>query len=232
MKIYYFNPSRLRLGSFLSRAASKSSDASKVLDAGAGEGYYRKLFKQGSYWAVDFGKVKKAYGKIDVISNLAPLALKSGYFDIVICSQVLEHVPDPKMVLSELNRVMKPASELWISVPFYFPEHELPFDFFRYTQAGIASLLESTGFNIEEIEWLEGYHGTVSYQLYLACKELPFYPWDYPKQYVGWLVLLPMIVIKPTLLLLSYFFACLEVWSGKYVKGGHCKNYSILAVKK
>jgi SAM-dependent methyltransferase len=50
------------------------------------------------------------------------LPFGSGIFDAVICSEVLEHIPDDKNVLREIHRVMKPGSILALSVPRYFPE--------------------------------------------------------------------------------------------------------------
>jgi SAM-dependent methyltransferase len=54
--------------------------------------------------------------------NALHLPFGSGVFDAVICSEVLEHIPDDHGVLQEIRRVMKPGTLLAISVPRYFPE--------------------------------------------------------------------------------------------------------------
>ena len=86
---------------------------------------------------------------------------------------MLEHLPEPLRVIEELGRVLKPGGTLWLSAPLFYAEHEKPYDFFRYTQFGLRQLFEDAGFEIVEIAWLEGYFGTLSYQVRVAGKALP-----------------------------------------------------------
>lgn len=46
------------------------------------------------------------------------------------------------------------------SAPLFYEEHETPYDFYRYTQFGVRHLMETTGFVIERLDWLEGYFGS------------------------------------------------------------------------
>lgn len=55
-------------------------------------------------------------------SDITALPFPDGTFDLVICSEVLEHVPDHRAALAELVRVLKPGGDLVISVPRYYPE--------------------------------------------------------------------------------------------------------------
>jgi 2-polyprenyl-3-methyl-5-hydroxy-6-metoxy-1,4-benzoquinol methylase len=55
-------------------------------------------------------------------SNACQLPFADATFDKVICSEVLEHVPDYHMFIAELVRVLKPGGKLALSVPKYFPE--------------------------------------------------------------------------------------------------------------
>lgn len=50
------------------------------------------------------------------------LPFKDRSFDKVICSEVLEHLPDPNSCLKEINRILKPNGEIAVSVPTYFTE--------------------------------------------------------------------------------------------------------------
>ena len=63
--------------------------------------------------------------------------------------------------------------------PLFYAEHDLPYDFFRYTQFGLTRLLEGAGFTGVEVEWLEGYFGTLAYQLSFAADNLPRDPAAY-----------------------------------------------------
>ena len=54
--------------------------------------------------------------------DVTRLPFKSNSFDLVICSEVLEHIKDDKKAVSELVRILKPGKILSVSVPRYWPE--------------------------------------------------------------------------------------------------------------
>lgn len=164
------NPSRDKLQNFVYEASMSLRANSLVLDAGAGEGMYQHLFANMQYFSIDLCKVSKAYGRISAISDLSKIPFQSNSFDAVICTQVLEHVNDPAAVLNELNRVLNPNGTIWLSAPFFYEQHEIPYDFYRYTQFGLTHLLEKTGFKVKRLEWLEGYQGALAYQLNSAAQ--------------------------------------------------------------
>ena len=63
------------------------------------------------------------HGRWDLgISDITALPFPDNTFNLVICSEVLEHIPDHKTAVKELVRVLKPGGELVVSVPRYFPE--------------------------------------------------------------------------------------------------------------
>ena len=105
---------------------------------------YRSLFDHVTYESIDFCKVDKEYAAPTYIGDATAIPVSDGRYDfLVLMTQVLEHLPDPVKVLCEVNRVMKPASTLWLSCPLFYQEHEQPYDFFRYTQFGLRHLLGS-----------------------------------------------------------------------------------------
>jgi SAM-dependent methyltransferase len=168
------NSSRVYLHRFLSRAGARVRPGERVLDAGAGRAPYRKLFAHARYETADFLAVEgKRYAQPDYVCDLAAIPTEDGRFDHVLLTQVLEHLPDPGAVLDELHRVLAPGGTLWLTAPLFYAEHEQPYDFFRYTQFGLRRLLDDAGFEVEELDWMEGYLGTLSYQARVMSRALP-----------------------------------------------------------
>lgn len=123
-----------------------------VLDAGAGRGTWSKtvLKTAAAYESIDLaprGGHRPAWtGDIAAMPEVP-----NDRYDTVVCRQVLDHVPRPWRVLAELHRVMKPGGTLLLSVPHLSRRHELPHDYFRHTQEGLASLLADAGFEALEV---------------------------------------------------------------------------------
>jgi 2-polyprenyl-3-methyl-5-hydroxy-6-metoxy-1,4-benzoquinol methylase len=56
------------------------------------------------------------------VSDIECLSFRDSRFDLVVCSEVLEHLPDQNAAISEIRRVLKPGKILALSVPRYLPE--------------------------------------------------------------------------------------------------------------
>jgi len=229
-KLWKVNSSRKYLFDFAQRAAASLPNAAWVLDAGAGDCPYKSSFTQFRYDATDLCQVEKSYGKLSYLCDLKNVPVPSNCYDLVFCSQTLEHVPDPIKVLDELGRVLKPGGHLWLTAPFFYEEHEAPFDYYRYTRFGLTQIIQNAGFSIESIEWLEGYFGTLAYQLKSAAKDLPMNPREYGPGPYGWLIIGPVGLLKIIFAVSGLFFMWLDMRS-KHVSSGHCKNYAVIAVK-
>jgi SAM-dependent methyltransferase len=75
-------------------------------------------------------------------------------FDVVLCEQVLEHVPDPLAAVKNLYRLCRPGGTLLVSTPFLIRVHPSPDDFWRFTESGLRRLLEWGGFDrVEVASW-------------------------------------------------------------------------------
>ena len=83
------------------------------------------------------------------------------HFDIVFCTEVLEHVPEPAELLGEVHRVLKPGGVIIMTTPFLVPLHEEPYDYYRYTRHGIIHLLSKAGFVRAEVRPLGEYFAVV-----------------------------------------------------------------------
>ena len=78
--------------------------------------------------------------------------IKQEEYDTAACFEVLEHVPDPFMAISEIHRILKKSGIAIITVPHLSRLHEEPHDYYRYTHYGLQYLLKSRGFEILEIK--------------------------------------------------------------------------------
>jgi SAM-dependent methyltransferase len=147
---------------FVSAAAARTSQGSRVLDAGAGNAPYRELFAHCQYRTTDWAKSPHPGAReADIIAPLDALPVDDESFDTIVCTQVLEHVPDPATVLGELHRVLAKGGHLWLSVPFVGELHEEPHDYWRYTPYALRMLLERAGFVDASVEPLGGYFTAV-----------------------------------------------------------------------
>jgi SAM-dependent methyltransferase len=82
---------------------------------------------------------------VEVVDLGARLPYPDGSFDTVLCTQVLEHVPDAELAMAEIARVLRPGGHALVTVPFLYPTHEAPYDFWRYTHHGLAGLVGRHG---------------------------------------------------------------------------------------
>lgn len=112
----------------------------KVLDAGCGEQPYKKWVgssNDGSDVRLTGLDITQDSAADIIVDSHSPWPFRDGEFDALICLQVMEHVKDLPLLVSEINRVLKPGGEAIITVPFIFNEHGLPDDFRRFSRNGI-----------------------------------------------------------------------------------------------
>jgi SAM-dependent methyltransferase len=129
-----------------------------ILDAGAGDSRYRSLFAGRDYVGVDAAVGKGLeYGGLDALSDLAALPFADNTFDAALCMNVLEHVRQPHVCLSEIYRVLKPQGVVYLLVPLFAREHQAPHDYYRFTANGIKFLLEHNGFAVDYFRPVGGY---------------------------------------------------------------------------
>ena len=186
------------------------------------------LFNHVHYESADFELVDKPYTKSTYVCDLCErIPVEDARFDYVLFNQVLEHVPYPRKALGELFRVLKPGGKLLCTVPLFYEEHEQPYDFFRYTQFAHKHLFPEAGFEIEQLDWLEGFFGTCGYMLRTIHFYLPNAVAGAP---ISWLLAPFLFMIRWSALLGAAIFYRLDMrW--KVTGAGFPKNYVVLATK-
>jgi SAM-dependent methyltransferase len=136
---------RASIFEFVARQALALAPGARVIDIGAGDAPYRELFELQEYRTLDYEQTLHS-GDVDIVGTADAIPVADSVFDAVVCTQVLEHVPDPLAVLFEFHRILRPDGRLIATVPFVWEEHELPHDYFRFTRAGTETLLTRAGF--------------------------------------------------------------------------------------
>lgn len=140
-----------------------------ILDFGCGSKPYRSLFTNcASYIGVDIEVSGHDHNdsNVDVFYDGKRLPFADGRFDGIVAFEVAEHVFNIDELMPELIRTLRPGGELLLTIPFAWPEHEIPYDFARYTSFGIRSILERNGLKIRSISKTNGTVEAIS-QLWL-----------------------------------------------------------------
>ena len=118
--------------------AEAAGDA-RVLDVGAGDRPYRELFPD----AVTFDLPHNT--QADLHGEIGAIPVEDASFDVVLCLQVLEHVPDPAAAVRELHRVVRPGGRVLLSTHGIYPFHPNPDDLWRWTAQGLERLFLTNG---------------------------------------------------------------------------------------
>jgi SAM-dependent methyltransferase len=114
----------------------------RVLDVGCGAKPYRNWFGPTTKYV---GLDVAAGPAVDVVVAFnEPWPLPDASFDVLLCSQVLEHVEDLGRTLTEINRVTRPGGVVCLTVPFIYNEHGAPHDFRRFTAYGASALFPAS----------------------------------------------------------------------------------------
>jgi len=139
---------------------------SRILDAGAGELRNREHCGHMEYVSQDFCEYGGAGGgcgeglqssqwdtsRIDVVSDITTIPAPDASFDAILCSEVLEHVPEPTHALDEFTRLLKPGGVMILTAPFASNVHMAPFHFCTgFSKYWYEHHLPQRGFEIKEL---------------------------------------------------------------------------------
>lgn len=124
----------------IQETAESLQPGSKVLlDIGGRGKPYAEFFRDRvlRHFVVDI----EAGKSVDLVGDARVLPVADSSVDVILCTQVIEHIPEPVPVLQEIWRVLRPGGTLILSVPAIFPQHGSPGDYWRYMPQGLAWLL-------------------------------------------------------------------------------------------
>ncbi len=124
----------------------------RTLDIGCGEKPYAHLFSCTEYIGIDIETTEKYHEKhkTDLFYNGVDLPFENNSFDSIVCFEVLEHVFEPEKIVNEMFRVLKPGGSILLTTPFIWNEHEIPYDYGRYSYFGLKDLFTKNGFIISK----------------------------------------------------------------------------------
>ena len=120
-----------------------AGDRQAVLDIGCGQQPYRPFFT--GVAARYVGLDAHPGPRVDVVGPAESLPFADGEFNVVVSTQMLEHVPEPAEVVREAWRVLRPGGVLLLSTHGTAAYHPGPTDFWRWTQEGLVKLLGDNG---------------------------------------------------------------------------------------
>jgi SAM-dependent methyltransferase len=154
---------------------------------------------------------------VDVAADAARLPFRAGMFERVECDAVLEHVPDPREAMREIERVLAPGGYAHIVTPFCHPFHEYPKDYRRFTLDGLKEI--RSGMEVVAEGWRTGPTATLLVFVLEYAKLLaPWRAWRAVAHVIlGWL-LFP----------LRY----LDLWLLRTASAGRMGNHCYLWLRK
>jgi len=158
-----------------------SGRAGRLLDVGIGTGAFLTLARARGWRVagteISAYAVKTGLGHdLDVVEGeIWDAAFPAGAFDVVTCWHVLEHVRDPRRVLEEALRVLRPGGWLFVAtpnvedrlfrlayrvvrgrLPRLFDPEDREIHLFHFSARTLAALVASSGFNVSVVGFDRG----------------------------------------------------------------------------
>jgi SAM-dependent methyltransferase len=155
-------------------------DGHLIINLGSGATFY------GPH-VVNFDILK--WPHVDIIGDAHRLPFRSGSVAAVFCQAVLEHVPQPTLVVAEMDRILQPGGKLYVDVPFTYPYHDVV-DFQRFTCDGLRELFRN--FDSVDVEVSVGAVTAMIIQIQWTIAALLSF--NNPHLFAAWKVLLGWIL--------------------------------------
>lgn len=184
----------------------------ELLDVGCGEMPYRSFLPPAvRYTGIDVPQANAfaMRGSEDVVAfDGRAIPFPDASFDIVLCTEVLEHAAEPQTLIAEIERVLKPGGKLIATVPFSARVHYAPYDFHRFSKYALQHMLRS--FREVHIEERGNDIAVISNKLIVVALRLAK-----PSRHLVWrcLLLLPLLPLAFTFLILAHLTMAFDLGS-------------------
>jgi ubiquinone/menaquinone biosynthesis C-methylase UbiE len=149
---------------WLEKALQAIPEGSRILDAGAGEQQFKRFCKHLKYVSQDFAQYKPQevesglqmkkwdYGNLDIVSDISSIPEPDESFDAVMCTEVFEHIINPREAIKEFSRLLKSGGYLIITAPFCSLTHFAPYHYYTgFSKFFYEKELSANRFNVIEI---------------------------------------------------------------------------------
>jgi len=216
---------------WVARQASLIPAGAHVLDVGAGSGPYKHWFSRCVYKAHDFEKLKpgqlrekSSYIQCDYVSDICSIPVDDGSFDVILCTEVLEHVPEPIVAVKEMARILKRGGKLILTAPLGSGLHQEPFHFYGgYTPHWYRRFLTEAGFGEIRIDPNRGFFS------HYGQESLRFAQMMAPWKGGGRIVWLPIWCVSILWGLMASGMA--RVWDRMDKEKGYTIGYHVTAIR-
>jgi len=235
-QVFAYN--RKRRDAWIMKQAVSISNGSKVLDVGAGGCPHRKLFSHCEYFTQDFVQLSDnqiqnqlGYGKIDFVSDILNIPVPDKSFDVILCTEVIEHIPDPISAIKEISRILKPGGTLLITAPLQSGLHQEPYHFYGgYTKYWYQRFLienDLTDLVIEPNGSLYTTYFSLGLTIFKSFLEILLGDKNLLRKLIAFISL---IIFVPILLILNAIFSFL--WESIFQQEGFTAGYHVMAKKR
>jgi len=159
------NINEINRQAWLRQQLNSIPEGGKILDAGAGELRNRGLCNHLDYVSQDFCQYDGGgdgeglqtgrwdTGCIDLVCDITAIPQPDSSYDAILCSEVLEHIPDPTKALDEFARLLKSGGKLILTAPFASLVHFAPYHYCSgFSRYWYEHHLPKRGFSIVELD--------------------------------------------------------------------------------
>jgi ubiquinone/menaquinone biosynthesis C-methylase UbiE len=191
--------------SWVKQQLEKIPPGSRLLDAGAGEQQYKSFCAHLKYVSQDFAEYKPGnlesglqmpawdYGKLDIISDITSIPEPDGSFDVILCTEVFEHIPEPVAAIKEFSRLLRKGGTLLLTAPFTSMTHFAPYHFSTgFTRYFYEHHFPKAGLQIDSLSFNGNYFDVLHQEL----NRMDHVAMNYANDKPGWLEYQALKVVK------------------------------------